>query len=140
MFLIRREISNYTNADLVIGVYESDKKAQIAKNLYIKQCATSDVWKDQAYRDVNLAEDVKITDVSEILSFTPTKETASIYVVSLLFEGMGQVNREIKKIFDSKIEANTFIEKQELEEGFVSYCILEEMRLNEIHPDIDKQY
>ena len=67
MFLLIRTISAYTHHDIILSIFENIEKATIAKEFYIKRCNHFDKWKEQAYKDVNLDEDLLIQNVSELI-------------------------------------------------------------------------
>lgn len=116
MYLLIRKISPYTEKDLLLGAFREPKKAEQAKEKYIKEKREADEWAEQAYREVDLEEDVRVIKVSDLLKRTVAEGQNVVFVVSLLAEGFGQITREVDSIFSSEAEARKFVELKNTEE------------------------
>lgn len=116
MIIVEREISAYTHHTIIVGIFENIEKADIAKETYIESCQSEDKWAEQAYRTVNLKEDVTIKDISELIEGDTEKIKDEVYVVSYFTEGFGQVMKTTEKVFTASTDANKYVEQKEVEE------------------------
>ena len=116
MIIVERKISEYTHYKIIIGIFENNTKANKAKKAYIEYCKENDKWSEQAYRNVDLNEDVLISSVSELLGDNVEKTNDYLYVVSYFMEGFGQVTRITEKIFVDINEAKKYVHLKESEE------------------------
>ena len=136
MFLLLRKISHYSGQDLVLGLFDAFKIAEKAKKAYISKCGISDKWAKQGYHTVDFNKDLLIVDVSDILELADVAINADLaktfYIVSLYEEGMGQIVREVVKIFNLKAVAEAYEEKMNATEREYqpSYYDLEMVELN----------
>ncbi len=113
MYLLKRKISPYTEADIILGIFKTEEKAIQAKSDYIKICKENDKWTEQAYHEVDWDKELEISDISSI---TEGEITEELFVVSLYEEGFGQITRQIDRIFSNKEQADKYVEKKEDEE------------------------
>jgi hypothetical protein len=119
--VVYRQMSAYTEASLLIGVFRTEALAKKAKGAYIdKMALTQDaIHFSQGYQDVNLQKDVVITkqvlnhipsqfadnpDEIHLSDDEPTTTLAPghlLWVVSCQSEGMGQMSRGPACLFTS---------------------------------------
>ncbi|MDJ1467653.1 hypothetical protein [Xanthocytophaga flava] len=130
MFLLKRHISPYTGTDLLLGIFQEIEKAIQARIAYINKCKSADKWAEQAYHEVNLEEDVTIEDISVLVKTDIQSFLKTVYVVSLVEEGFGQIIKNIDSIFDSVEEAEQYVEEKtnadpEYEPGWFEYEVME---------------
>ncbi|MDJ1479849.1 hypothetical protein QNI16_05085 [Cytophagaceae bacterium YF14B1] len=130
MFLLKRHISPYTGTDLLLGIFQEIEKAIQARVAYINECKSTDKWAEQAYHEVNLEEDVTIEDISALVKTDIQSFLKTVYVVSLMEEGFGQIIKNIDSIFDSVEEAEQYVEEKanadpEYEPGWFEYEVME---------------
>ena len=111
MYLITREISEYTHHRIVLGVYTNEIKAKEARQAYLESCKLNDPWAEQAYRDVDVVLDTKITDISEETENIETTE--NIYLVILMEDGFGQDRLEVVAYFDTDEKAKKYADKSD---------------------------
>jgi len=117
MFLLIRKISEYTHHDIILGIFNTKEKADLAKSFYIKRCNYYDKWREQAYREVNLDIDILVQDVSDLIKKENYKTPlTTVYVVSCFIEGFGQVTRFIEAIFETEAKTKKYIETKRMEE------------------------
>lgn len=138
LFLLKRTISSYSGEDLFLGIYDNFQLATTQKNNYIESCKTYDKWSRQAYRDVNLAEDVTIIEVQEKLkNKNALLKEQLIYLVNELSEGFGQIKKDIFFISIDKNRVDNFIQSKDEEEDddkmFPPYYNYEELKLNDLN-------
>ena len=137
MFIIKRLISPYTEADIIISIASTPALAENIRREYIDLCKVNDKWGDQAYREVNLDEDVILQDISTELIIDSSYPTDLIYVVSLFEEGFGQIDRTFHCFTNSESKANNEMEKLELlENTFPSWSEVEKIQVD--RPDFNK--
>lgn len=135
MIIVEREISEYTHHKIILGIFENTQKADNAKKAYIEYCKDNDKWSEQAYRTVDLNEDVIISDVSELLEGNVEKTIDSLYVVSYFMEGFGQQIRRTEKIFIDSNDAQKYVDLKEAEEPEYEPCWYKTdiVRINKIY-------
>jgi hypothetical protein len=113
--VLYRNTSAYTEAPLLLGVFRTEAGAAKAKQEYVaKMNTTGDVLhRQQAYQDVNLDEDVHITEqtlntleddgVNEVYGSDDILEECNphpiLYCLSCESEGFGQVARGAANLF-----------------------------------------
>lgn len=99
MYLLKRTISPYTGADLLLGVFVSRHQAESARRAYVARYRSgtkSDPWAEQTYHDVQLEEDVSV--VGDLPALGDVANSRRAYVVSAYAECFGQVLREFKAV------------------------------------------
>lgn len=108
MFLLVRQISPYTGADVLLGVFTSAERAESCRAAYLERRASgqeSDPWRDQAYRDRGLtSSDVLVRPMAG-----PSEAVAEVFVVSHYLEGFGQIVRKFDSIHASESAAEARI-------------------------------
>ena len=135
MFILLRKISPYTNEDIILGIFEDENLAQNARKSYINHCLILDKWASQAYVTVNLEKDVIIIDVTPILELNKKLKNLDLFVVSQYFEGFGQIEREIKLIFNDVLTAKNYVDTAEEDIESVNYYDYETIELNKLYLD-----
>lgn len=133
MVLLERIVSEYTYNNVVIGVFRDLEVAKKNRLLYIEECKIEDRWGQQAYRKVNLTEDVTIKEVPKKVLNGNTDFSEKAYVVNFFFEGFGQTTRITKKIFPTHEAAQKYIKKKESQEPEIepSWYTVEEMIIDD---------
>lgn len=117
LFLLTREISAYSGEDLFLGVYDNLALATRQKERYVLNCKVADDWKEQAYREVNVQEDVQIVEVQDKQTEEEhPKEGQRICLVSGIAEGFGQIIKELVFISINESEVKRFIQAKDEEE------------------------
>jgi hypothetical protein len=128
-FLLIRKISPYTAPDILLGVFDSDRAAQDARNSYLhryhptdqKQTTNGwlaqifpwlryqpdtnlngDPWHKQGYKPDGLTEDDLVIQTFNVESDPTFNE---ISVVSCYYDAMGQISREIDSIHLNRLVA-----------------------------------
>ncbi len=104
MFVLMREISEYTGPDVLLGVFAARAEAMGAKSYYARvreASPTADPWKDQAYKpNVVVREDLAVKTLrGNFLTGT------LVFVVSNYKEGFGQVVRKLDSIHATPMTA-----------------------------------
>jgi len=122
MILVERKISEYTHYDTILGLFETRARANKAKEECIEHCKLKDKWAEQAYRSVDLTQDIVLKDVSELLEGEHTAAIHKLYVISYFTEGFGQVVRSTEKIFTDSNDAKHYLELKEAEEPEYEPC------------------
>ncbi len=137
MIIIEREISEYTHHNIILGIFENIEIANKAKEAYIAYCKDNDKWGEQAYKEVNLNEDIILKDVSRWLDVDEKVIEAVLYVVSYFMEGFGQVTRVTEKIYTSGDEAKKFVDLKNTEEPEYEPCwySIKVIEINKIYFD-----
>ncbi|WP_271407340.1 hypothetical protein [Tenacibaculum soleae] len=135
MIIVEREISEYTHHKIILGIFENTLKADKAKKSYIEYCKDNDKWSEQAYRTVDLNEDVIISDISELLEGDKEKIIDDLYVISYFMEGFGQETRITEKVFIDSNDAKKYVELKEVEEPEYEPCWYETnvIKINKIY-------
>jgi hypothetical protein len=137
-----RHISEYSGADLLLGVFTTDAGAQEARAEYIARyarCCFRDPWARQPYRRVSLTADVAVDRIRACKSCaTGAARAKHVTVVSVYSEGFGQVVREI----DSAHVLRTCAKRRaaELSQGadsrsFPKYALLQEVAVDRLASD-----
>jgi len=131
MYLLEREISPYTGANLCLGVFDSREAAERAKSRYQDAMATNDPWRAQAYHEVDLAADVRIVEI-EVVGHPETE----LHLVSAYYEGFGQCVRRFVILHAQREAADAHaltLEEQESEtEDMANYCEVETFVINRL--------
>ncbi len=104
MLLLKRTISPYRGADLLLGVFSSEERLNDAKRTYLEYCLEYDEYAEQAYHDVNLNTDVET--IERVPHTIHSPDSRELYVLSEFTEGFGQVSREILHVYDSSVLAH----------------------------------
>jgi hypothetical protein len=131
MYLLEREISPYTGANLCLGVFDSREAAEIAKARYQGVSAENDPWRAQAYREVDLATDVRIVEI-EVVGHPETE----LHLVSAYYEGFGQCVRRFVILHAQRDAADAHalaLQEQESEtEEMANECEVETLVINRL--------
>ena len=129
VYLLKREVSSYTDADLLLGVFLSIERAEAARAEYVARVigSASDPLASQAYRSVS-ETDVSILRDVEVLG-PPVSESSKVWVVSEYAEGFGELLRKFVALAADKRDAERFVEQQEVlsDEPFPVYWELDEL-------------
>ena len=133
MFILLRKISPYTNEDIILGIFEDANLAQNATKSYINHCLVTDIWASQAYVTVNLQEDVIVVDAKPLLKLDSKTKNLDLFVVSQYFEGFGQIEREIKLIFNDVLKVKNYIDTTDEDIESVNYYDYETIELNKLY-------
>lgn len=144
LYLLKRTISPYTGEDLFLGIYDNIDLANKQKQRYINNCKIKDEWEEQAYRDVDLEKDLEIIDVADKLS-EPNfpNEGQSIYLVSGIDEGFGQIVKKLIFISLDESKVKAFIKEkdeeaeEEWEENDFMYYKWGRLKLNVLFFGVD---
>jgi hypothetical protein len=108
MHALIREISAYSGADVLLGVFCSREAAETMRVRYREDLLSGrreDPWRRQAYKSDSLAEeDFLVIDLSDRCG-GDFKEGDHVFVVSNYCEGCGQITREIRSVVGSLAEA-----------------------------------
>jgi hypothetical protein len=110
VFVLMREISEYTGPDVLLGVFATDAEANGAKAYYARvreANPAADPWKNQAIKpNVVVSEDLAVkTFCGKFLTGTP------VFVVSNYKEGFGQIVRKLDSIHATPETAEARVEK-----------------------------
>ncbi|BDD08086.1 hypothetical protein FUAX_05180 [Fulvitalea axinellae] len=133
LFLLEREISPYTGEDLFLGIFDNHKLAEDKKANLINKYRLKDEWKEQAYKDVDLVNDLKIIDVCDkIDEGSSFEESESVFLVCRLVEMFGQIMKELVLLSSdkSKMEKAVNERNNNIGEDECAYYKLEEVKLN----------
>jgi len=144
LFLLKRDISQYTFPDILLGCFTGLEKAQDARREYIAQYQLGkkiDPWKEQGYRTVVLEDDVEILDNIPVFDFHNINTDRYIYVVNLYSEFLAQVIREFIALCGTKESAQIRLNaaKGESLEQFPEFFKMEKILLDTLYPDDNLQ-
>lgn len=133
MLILKRTISPYAGADILLGVFSSQKTLHVAKQQYIEYCRDYDEYAEQAYHEVDLNNDLET-----IACFPQTiqsRDLREVYVLSEFTEGFGQVYREIVHVYDSSVLAHEQrVALEHTAQGtFPKHFRLEKITIDELH-------
>lgn len=139
MYILKRCISPYTGADIILGCFRTVEEAQHARHQYIQpyQNGTKrDPWKKQAYKPHDqLQDDVIIIDDLPVHHITPT--LTDVYILSTFAEGFGQIIRHLVEICGS--EESVQFRRNEIEKTlgktFPEYCAIQKVAVGKLLPD-----
>lgn len=142
MKALMRRISAYSGADLLLGVFTTDKGARAARAEYIaryKGGRSRDPWARQAYREGSLAADVVAERIRPCRSCKAgAVRDGPVTVVSAYSEGFGQVVREV----DSAHASRACPRRRAASLGraadpmpFPGYALLHEVIVDRLAPD-----
>jgi len=135
MHLLVRKISEYTGADVFLGIFYEKPEAENALNKYRENYLASpelDPWKEQAYVDEHLS-----LDQFEIIEIEEKMNTESIiFIVSKYSEAFGQVGRDIDKAYENLKDAQQRCDELDNEDAeFPQYALYQEFKIGEIASD-----
>lgn len=138
LFLLKREISPYSGEDLFLGVYDNLELADRQRGRYIQNCKIQDKWKNQAYKEVDLENDLEIIEIQkEHLEDRFPQEGQRVYFVSGMFEAFGQITKKLVSISVDKSEVEKFMqmkdEEDHIEDDEFAYYKFEELKLNVLY-------
>lgn len=130
MYALIRRISPYSGTDpLFLGIFAEMTKADLARQRYLAAMTRDDSWQEQAYKKPNLTSDVQIIEVSDRRSDTAR---GAGWLVTSVFEGLGQSTRRFEAIFSDHASAKTFASS--MEEGPAetapNWCDVDEVVFN----------
>jgi hypothetical protein len=142
LFLLKRNISQYTFPDILLGCFTSLEKAQDARRGYLAQYQLGkkiDAWKEQGYKTVILEDDVEIVDSLPVFDFQDTDK--SIYVVDMYSEFLGQVVREFIALCGTQesAEVKLNIARAESLDQFPEFFKIEKILLDILYSDDNLQ-
>ena len=144
LYLLKRDISQYTFPDILLGCFTTLEKAQNARREYLAQYQLGkkiDPWKEQGYKIVVLDDDVEIIDSFPVIDFTDTEKT--VFVINFYFDGWGQVMRKVFTLCGTQEAAEkelTKIKTESLNERPSPGCFrVEEILLDKLYPDDNLQ-
>ncbi len=139
-----RKISTYSGADVLLGVFHEQLAAEDARERYLARyhpSPQSDPWHEQSYKPEGLAaEDLQIKTLKLESRFTGRE----VSIVSLYYEGMGQLLRELDSIHSSRASAEERVAEVEATMGAAdkmtydlpSDCIAQILVLDELQSDL----
>lgn len=90
MFLLTRRISPYTGADLLLGVYTTESRANAARHVYIQQTAADDPFTEQAFYTIDLKTGTVVLPLTGDPGVGP-----EVFIVSDIGDMFGQVIRDV---------------------------------------------
>ena len=142
LFLLKRDISQYTFPDILLGCFTSLGKAQDARREYLTQYKLEkkiDPWKEQGYKTVVLEDDVEIIDDLPVFDFND--EDKSIYVVNVYAEFLAQVVRGFIALCGTQKSAQIKLDtaKAESSDQFPEFFKIEKILLDILYPDDNLQ-
>ncbi|MBL8099677.1 MAG: hypothetical protein JNK81_10870 [Anaerolineales bacterium] len=142
LFLLKRNISQYTFPDIFLGCFNSLENANIAREQYLSQYQHGrkiDPWKEQGYKTVDLEKDVEIIGNLPIFGVTDTSQF--VFVVNSYSEGFGQIMRMFYAICGTEEFAKEKLRemKEKWEDMFDQYFLAEKFNLNDLYPDDNLQ-
>ncbi|MCI0609964.1 MAG: hypothetical protein L0Z71_13005 [Anaerolineae bacterium] len=144
LFLLKRDISQYTFPDILLGCFTNLEKAQNARREYLAQYQLGkriDPWKEQGNKTVVLDDDVEIIDSLPVIDFNDTEKT--VFVINFYFDGWGQVMRKIFALCGTQEVAQERLTKIQIEssdEFQVPGCFrVGEIFLDKLYPDDNLQ-
>ncbi|XWV25012.1 hypothetical protein QJ856_gp0766 [Tupanvirus deep ocean] len=130
-YLLKRMCSAYSFDDIIIGIYDNENLAKKAKVKYIDFTSKCDPFKNQAYHDVNLEEDIEIQEIKVDL----TNDHDFCYILIERAEGFGQVSNHyvyfstsFKKLNEQGIK---FIKNKE-KDSWPSYLMWDMVKFNDV--------
>ncbi|MBI3554462.1 MAG: hypothetical protein HY077_18350 [Elusimicrobia bacterium] len=137
-----RTISEYTDADLLLGVFSSAKAAASARAEYIaryKSGAAKDPWARQAYHAANLRTDVMVVPMRACPACLPRgRKPERLIVVSGYAEGFGQRIRTLDSAHGSPAcakKSKAKAKRKSQVKGFPAYALLQEIQLDRLACD-----
>lgn len=96
LFLLVRECSSYTEANIVLGCFRSMESALLAKTEYIVSIGkTSDLHEIQGYMRVCLEDDLHVDHVDVEIE-VKRSDARSVFLLFEESDGFGQIDRELK--------------------------------------------
>jgi hypothetical protein len=131
LFLLSRRISAYSGPDpLFLGLFDDQQQAVAARIAYLSEIRTKDPWAEQAYRESDLESDVQIYEIED---GRPDKSGGVVFLVSAVWESLGQCVRRSDAVFSELEAANEYVQKQRREcSELPDYFNIDEVRLNVI--------
>ena len=131
-FLLERKCSPYTENNIILGIFDTEGKAEEARARYISEMQVTDPHYRQGYMTVNLEEDVSV-DIIDVES--PEEDKKKIFLLLKEMECMGQ--GFIEKVFASFSEKETETKFEEAlgtveGERFNTTYLIDELNVNEL--------
>jgi hypothetical protein len=127
---LARRISPYSGTDpLFLGLFSDAGRANNAREAYLASVSSADPWRQQAYRNVSLEEDLVTIEV-------PDRRTdvsrGVVFLVTSYFEAMGQSCRCFEAVFSDRKSADTYAREREAGpvETAPNFCDIDEVVLN----------
>lgn len=136
MYLLERKMNEYQIYNIVIGIFDTEEKAQSARQEYLECCNEEDVWEEQSlekHYGEPLEKSVLVVDVADLF-FDDRIDSEKVYVVNRVSEMFGQMDRKIHAIYSDKKEAISFVDKIDKLENDLSY---EEWAKNDLYDNFD---
>jgi hypothetical protein len=113
MFLLLRQVSDYTEETIYLGIFQTETIANKAKVVYIEEVQfINDIFHcDQGYMTVNLEDDVQVISLTEIknllIDIPPSTDDGHIlFGMFSIVEGFGQSVCSLASITSSVEQAN----------------------------------
>ena len=135
MYVLLREISAYTSAQLFLGLFSDLTQAEAARQAYLQSIATDDPWRLQAYRTARLPDDVVIHQIQD---FQISAGAAEVLLVVAHFEGMGQFSDRYEAVFSlsDRAAATRYVAAREAEpyETAPNWCDIKTVVVNRREP------
>ena len=141
LYALTREISPYSGADILLGIFPDLHTATTARDSYLRRYQDSpatDPWHSQAYKPDGLTlRDLSI-EPHRLDRSTPLS-ASEISVVSVYREGMGQITRKIDSLHVNRLLAEQRVTEIETEsenaDDWPSYCDVQTIRIGELQSD-----
>jgi hypothetical protein len=93
MWMLMRTISAYTFIDIILGIFTTLEDAEKAKTQYMTYRKDHDPWRNQAYRESSLDDDLHITAMDGDF-----QNEEIVFEISQYLESFGQIARALKAI------------------------------------------
>lgn len=131
MYVLLRNMSPYTRAQLFLGLFSDLAQAEAARHAYLQSVAIDDPWRLQAYRTALLPDDLMI---HRVLDCQVSKGAAEALLVIAHFEGMGQAFDRYEAVFSlsDRAAAERYAATREAEpyETAPNWCDIETVIVN----------
>ena len=128
VFLLVRRLSPYTQNDLYLGIF-SECPLKYKKEYIDHIQANGDLYKNQAYFEVDLEKDIEITEMN-------IKVEGDVYVVVNVKSAMGQVILEVIHITSDFEECKHKIKKHHEEnddDSYIEHCMYFMMTVDKLY-------
>lgn len=140
-----RKVSPYSGPNILLGVFDSEDKAESARKSYLSRyahkahTADPDPWEKQAYADGGLDDKDLITQAITVADDVVAGE---IFIVSTYVDSLGMITREINAVFASyeramrkAIELDVATEKEETYSGTLCEFLIQKVSTNTLLSD-----
>jgi hypothetical protein len=130
VFILARRISPYDGTDpLFLGLFTDAVRASQAREAYLASVSSTDPWREQSYRQVNLEKDVVTIEIEDRRT---DLSSGVVFLVTSNYDGIGQASRRFEAVFSDWPSANDVA--IELEggpfESAPNFCDVDEVVLN----------